>query len=138
MAKQAEANATVESVKQDVASAGLAITPEILAMISAAVAAAVKESKRDEKAEAEESRREEDRERVRLEEQARIANIRARQDNCPHLDAYENYAFCGQRSCAGEYIFICSQCVRPFRPSDPDYANYVRYVKWDKMGAARQ
>jgi hypothetical protein len=138
MAKTAESNATVDQVAGQVAQAGMTITPEVLAMIAAAVAAAVKESKRDEKAEAEEARKEAERQMVRDEELQRIANLKARQDSCPHLDAYENFAFCGQKNCLGQLVFICSQCIKPFKPGDPDYNNFVRFVKWDRVGNARQ
>ena len=138
MSKTAEANAT-EAVVQDITSkTQMTLSPDIIAMIAAAVAAAVKEAKRDPKAEEAEAREEANRERVRQEEEQRIANMKARQAHCPHLDAYENYAFVGQRNCLGQYVFICSQCFRPFHPSDPDYSEFAKYVKLDKMGAARQ
>lgn len=139
MAKTAEANATVDSIAGDLnKNQGLTITPDLIALIAAAVSAAVKEAGRDEDKEADKARKEEDRQRVIAEEENRLANVRARQDACPHLDAYENYAFCGQKNCRGEVVFICSQCVRPFAPSDPEYSNFVRFVKWDRLGNARQ
>jgi hypothetical protein len=136
MSKQAEDNAT-EAVAGKVAAAGFELTPAMLAMIGAAVASAVKESKRDAKVEAQEARTEAEREQVRKEELQRIANMEARQNACPHLDTYENYAFCGQKNCLGQIVFICSQCCKPFRPGEPDYNNFVRFVKWDKLGNAR-
>lgn len=138
MAKTADKDLAVDSTVKQVESAGITITPDILAMIGAAVAAAVKEAKKDDKADAIRAQQEAERDIVRQEEQARLANMRARQDSCPHIDAYENYAFCGQKNCAGQVVFICSQCIRPFRPGDPDYNDFVRYVKWDRLGNARQ
>jgi hypothetical protein len=140
MAKPAEQkDATVEALTAKVAeSQQLTVTPDLVALIAAAVAAAVKEAGRDEDKEAAKARAEADREVVRREEEQRLANIIARQAACPHLDAYENYAFCGQRNCMGQYVFLCSQCFKPFTPGDPEYNNYVRFIKWERMGQARQ
>lgn len=137
MTKAAEKEQTADQVVQQVANAGFTITPDIVALISAAVAAAVKEANRDEDKEAEKARQEADRQIVRKEEMQRLANMKERQAQCPHLDAYENYAFCGQKNCMGQLVFICSQCFRPFHPTDPDYAHYVRFVKWERLGNAR-
>ena len=134
--KEATAEEVVkEEVRQTLGAS--AITPDMLAMIGAAVAAAVKEAKRDEDYEKRKAEEESNREMVRREEEQRLLNIRARQDQCPHLDAYENHAFVGQKNCLGQYVFICSQCFRAFKPEDPDYANFVRFVKVEKMGNAR-
>ncbi len=138
MPRVSDKDLAIDSTVKQVEAAGLTITPEVLAMIGAAVAAAVKEAKRDDKAEAIKAQQEAEREIVRQEEQVRLANMHARQASCPHLDAYENYAFCGQKNCAGQVVFICSQCIRAFKPGDPDYNDFVRYVKWDRLGNARQ
>lgn len=139
MAKAAEANAAVDTIAGDLSrNQGLSITPDLIALIAAAVASAVKEAGRDEDKEADKARKAADRDRVIDEENQRIANMHARQNACPHLDAYENYAFCGQKTCAGQLVFICSQCVKPFMPGDPEYNNYVRFVKWERIGNARQ
>lgn len=141
MAKQTaeQKDATVEALAQDIGKAqGLQVTPDLVALIAAAVSAAVREANRNPEEEAEKERIAADRQRVRDEEEQRIANIKARQDMCPHLDAYENYAFVGQRNCAGQVVFVCTQCFRPFKPEDPDYTNYARFLKWDRIGNARQ
>lgn len=137
MAKTAETDATVKATANELQSQGFTITPEVLALISAAVASAVKESKRDEKEEARLAKEEADRQMVRMEEEERLRQKKLRQDNCPHLDAYENFAFVGQRNCMGQVMFLCTQCCKPFLPGDPEYANYARYVKYEKLGAAR-
>jgi hypothetical protein len=138
MAKAAEANAAVDSIAQDLsAKQGLTITPDLIALIAAAVSAAVKEANRDEDKEAEKARKAIERQQVIDEENQRIANLKAKQDACPHLDAYENYAFVGQRNCKGELVFLCSQCVKPFQPGDSEYGHYIRFVKADRVGNAR-
>jgi hypothetical protein len=137
VAKQ-EKEETLESATKIVASQGVQITPDLIALLSAAVASAVKEANRDEDAEVKRAQEERDRDMVRAEEQQRLANVKARQANCPHMDPYDHYAFCGQKNCKGEIIFLCMQCFKPFRPGDPEYNFYARYLKWDKIGSARQ
>lgn len=139
MAKTAtEKEATVEALTDSVAKQGVTISPEIIALIAAAVASAVKEAGRDEDAEKKKAREEEDRDRVRKEELQRLENTKARQAACTHMDPYDHYAFCGQKNCLGQYVFLCLQCFKPFVPGDPEYNHFARYLKWDKMGSARQ
>lgn len=138
MPTKAEKDATVESLAQNVAvSQGMTITPELIALLSAAVASAVRESNRDPDKEASKEREERDRNMVREEERIRMLNTKARQDNCPHMDAYDHYSFGGQRNCKGEMIYVCLQCFKAFTPDDPTYNHFLRYIKWDRMGSAR-
>lgn len=127
-----------DEVQSTASAQQLNMTAEMLQqLISAAVTAAVAEAKKPYVDEEEKARKERERDIVRREEQQRIANKKAAQDNCPHVDPYENYAFVGQRNCMGQVVFICSQCCKPFAPGDPEYNQYVRYLKHDRLGAAR-
>lgn len=139
MSKTAEQkDATVSTIASELqANQGVVITPDLIQLISMAVAAAVKEANRDEDKEKQKANDEAARQIVRREEEMRLANIKARQDSCPHLDSYEKYAFCGQKNCAGQLVFLCSQCIKPFAPGDPEYNHYLKYVKWDRLGNAR-
>jgi hypothetical protein len=112
-------------------------TADLQALISAAVSAAVAESRKPYIDPVIEAAKRQGREDVRAQENQRLANMAAAQDNCAHMDGNENYAFVGQRNCLGQAIFICSQCYRPFKPTDPDYASFARFVKGDKLGNAR-
>jgi (p)ppGpp synthase/HD superfamily hydrolase len=119
-------------------SANLSMSLEQLqALITSAVAAAVAEAKKPYVDEADKARKDAEREQVRQEEENRIRNKQARQNACPHVDAYENFAFVGQRNCLGQIVFVCSQCCKPFPPGDPEYNNLIRFVKSERLGAAR-
>lgn len=164
MAKQNENEtpATSGAPAASVTTASLAATPalstaDLLGLLTAAISqsqegtqaqllAVLSEMRNPQKSDGEKALDEQMRKQNRIARERKEANIKADQENCPHLQGShplsqktgEGTSIVKHRLDDNRVVGICTNCLRVFEPTDKDYMQQMRRKSGNQMSQAGQ